>query len=67
MLTEPRCSERNCKHLIGVKQEDGTEATEVPVCAAFPNGIPQEIAYGDNPHTSPYPGDNGITYEEAAK
>ena len=33
------------------------------VCAAFPNGIPLEIWNGDNPHTSPYPGDHGIRFE----
>jgi hypothetical protein len=33
------------------------------ICAAFPNGIPEEIAYGPNLHIAPYPGDNGIQYE----
>lgn len=64
MLAEPRCSERRCKHLIGVKQANGTEETEVPVCKAFPDGIPHEIAYGDNLHLEPFPGDHGIQFEE---
>lgn len=63
-LEEPKCSIRKCIHLTGVKQDDGDEATERPVCAAFPDGIPTEIAYGNNKHTKPYPGDNGILYEK---
>ena len=61
MLREPRCSERRCVHLTGVQGED--EFNQRIVCKAFPNGIPDEIAYGDNPHTSPFPGDHGIQYE----
>lgn len=63
MLAEPRCSLRKCKHFIGVGQKDGTESTEVPICMAFPEGIPPEIAYGKNLHLKPFPGDNGIQYE----
>lgn len=32
-------------------------------CKAFPNGIPDEIWQGHNPHTDPYPGDLGIRFE----
>jgi hypothetical protein len=32
------------------------------VCAAFPNGIPKEIAFGDNRHRDPFPGDQGIRW-----
>jgi hypothetical protein len=32
-------------------------------CKAFPNGIPDEIWLGDDDHTKPYPGDNGIRFE----
>ena len=61
MLVEPQCSIRKCKHLQGCK---GTEEEgQVPVCTAFPDGIPDEISYGDNKHLSPYPGDHGIQYE----
>jgi len=63
MLQEPKCSIRNCKHFEGVSQPDGTEMTERVVCSAFSKGIPAEIAYGDNDHTKPYPGDNGIQFE----
>jgi hypothetical protein len=50
MLAEPRCWERKCKHYTGVYQTDGTEETEVFVCLAFPTGIPNVIAYGDDLH-----------------
>lgn len=33
-------------------------------CAAFPDGVPEEIYSGRNPHTEPYPGDRGIQFEE---
>jgi hypothetical protein len=64
MLVTPKCAERKCRHLRGVWQKDGTELTEVPVCKAFPSGIPRNIAYGDNPHTEPVMGDRGIHFEE---
>jgi hypothetical protein len=63
MLREPKCSERMCKHYQGVAQPDGTEIGEHNVCAAFPDGIPREISYGDNPHTEPFEGDHGIQFE----
>lgn len=36
-------------------------------CAAFPEGIPEEIRRGQNDHTRPYPGDNGIRYERETR
>ncbi len=33
------------------------------LCAAFPEGIPEEIWLEENDHTSPYPGDSGIQFE----
>lgn len=64
MIETPRCYERDCKHFAGVKQPDGTERTEYVYCTAFPRGIPREIAFGDNLHLEPYPGDHGIQYEK---
>lgn len=68
-ILEPRCSFRRCKHFMYADRKPGQEHAEFPelvlVCAAFPypKGIPQEIAYGTNDHTTPYHGDNGILYE----
>ena len=65
MLMTPRCYDRKCKHLIGVKQDDGDEETERNVCEAFPDGIPDEIDYGNNKHLEPYAGqENDIIYEK---
>lgn len=67
ILQEPRCSIRRCKHFRGMRQSaDESEASERLTCAAFPDGIPAEIAYGTAPHVKPFPGDRGIQYERAA-
>ena len=64
MILPPNCFKRKCKHLIGVKQIRGIEATERNICEAFKNRIPDEIAYGDNPHLKPLPDQgNDIIYE----
>jgi len=64
MLAEPTCYARQCKHFLGVKN-DGDETTERNYCKAFPDGIPDEIAYGRNPHTKKFPGQkNSILYEK---
>jgi hypothetical protein len=36
-----------------------------PTCAAFPDGIPDEILEGRNSHTAPYPGDKGLLFTPA--
>jgi hypothetical protein len=65
MIEQPKCSKRNCKFFMGIQsEEEGEEAGQVLVCSAFPEGIPVEIAYGNNPHTEPYEGDRGIQYEK---
>lgn len=64
MLAKPNCSKRNCKHFLGVKNDTNEECNDVVVCTAFPDRIPEEIAYGDNQHTSPFPGDHGIQFEQ---
>lgn len=53
MLLEPNCFKRGCKNFGDVIQPDGTEETEVNTCVAFPQGIPDEIAYGKNKHLKP--------------
>lgn len=37
-----------------------------PRCTAFPDGVPKDIILSKNPkHRAPYPGDRGITFEQA--
>ena len=65
MLLEPNCYKRKCKHYIGIIQPDGTEETETNSCKAFPEGIPYEIAYGNNKHSKPVEDQkNDIVYEQ---
>jgi hypothetical protein len=64
MILEPNCHKRQRVHFIGVRN-DGDETTERVVRKAFPDGVPRDIAYGDNPHTKPYRGDHGVRYEQA--
>lgn len=33
-------------------------------CAAFPKRIPREILQGEHDHTTAFPGDHGIRYEQ---
>jgi len=65
MLAEPTCFTRECKNYIGVKQDKDGEMNERNVCKAFPDGIPAEIAYGDNLHAIPLPEQKGdFVYEK---
>lgn len=65
MLAEPKCYTRKCKHFLGVYQPDDTERFEVVNCEAFPEGIPDNIAYGDNLHEIPTDDQlNEIVYEK---
>jgi len=67
MLETPRCFTRSCKHYTGVYQPDETEMTERNVCEAFPEQIPDEIAYGNNLHLKPLKDQsNTIVYEKEA-
>ena len=64
MIATPKCWDRKCKHFIGVKQDNEEETTERVVCKAFPDGIPDEIAYGKNKHSKPIRGQkNKIVYK----
>lgn len=36
-------------------------------CDAFPDGIPDEIAYGDDLHLRPVLGDRGLQFEKELK
>ena len=65
MLEEPKCWIRKCKYYLGIIQPDGTEKTEVNNCEAFPDGIPEEIAYGNNKHLKVLPNQkNDVIYEK---
>lgn len=55
-----------CRHL-DVKSIRGGPERAHPRCPAFPDGIPQAIWQGWNRHTSPFPGDRGIQFEERDK
>ena len=48
-----------CKHL----DVSRLLARKGAVCAAFPDGIPQDIIQGMNRHEAPFPGDHGIQFE----
>ena len=66
MIVIPKCYFRKCIHYIGIENNSKPfdEEQEKCVCEAFPNGIPDDIAYGDNDHTKPVEGDNGIQYKK---
>ena len=64
MLSEPGCYTRGCIHYDGPKNfGEEPEGDERHVCEAFPDGILDEITSGENDHTEPYDGDNGIQFE----
>lgn len=59
-----KCELRGCKRFDGFKST-GYNKPIIRICMAFPGGIPDVIAFGDNDHTKPYPGDHGIQFEKA--
>ena len=65
MLVVPRCWERKCKHFEGASS--GPEQDQFVKCAAFPRGVPNDIAYGNDLHLEPQKGDGGITYEKGER
>jgi hypothetical protein len=48
-----------CKHLHPKEQRDSTPMT----CAAFFEGIPNEIFFQGTSHKKPYRGDKGFRFE----
>ena len=66
MIREPKCFNRKCKHNLRVIQPDGTEMIERNACDAYPEGIPNDIAYGNDLHLEVRPDqDNEIVFEKA--
>ena len=61
---EPRTVEECQKWMMGDDQcLHCTHAHDDDTCEAFPDGIPLEVVtYHD--HRKPYPGDNGILFED---
>jgi len=47
-----------CQFFLGFKR-----GLKIPVCKAFPDGIPREICEGGNDHHKPVKGDHGIQYK----
>jgi len=59
MVTLSQCS--GCKHALNAARRPTGEI--YPRCAAFLDGIPDEILWNEVRHIEPYPGDHGIRYE----
>lgn len=51
----------DCKHFEG---DAPTDSMFVYRCAAYPEGIPNEILLLKHDHRQPYPGDHGIQFEQ---
>lgn len=70
-MVPTNCWKRKCKHFKWHAADcdpttcGGIHGTVPAYCTAFPNGIPAEIAYGENPHEDFCPGDHGLCYEYA--
>ena len=58
-LVESECTKRNCLHYRG--------EVDIHTCLAFPNGIPDSIAYGKNKHLKPVAGDHGFQFLKGKK
>jgi hypothetical protein len=64
-----QCLLRGCRHLrkpIQDPKHPDTDDRVIDVCAAFPDGdgIPDDIASGENLHLEPVDGDHGIQFEK---
>lgn len=54
-----------CMHLKLKPSSEFTEGHPTGRCKAFPDGIPREIWFGWNQHTSPFEGEYGVQFEPA--
>lgn len=65
MIAPPNCHKRKCVYYKGIKWLEDEEDSEVPYCAAYSDGIPDDIAYGSDKHLEVRDDqDNEIVYEE---
>jgi|TARA_Y100000034_G_C6879363_1_gene402663 hypothetical protein len=65
MLLEPECYTRRCVHYRGITWTGREEKSEINFCNVFPEGIPSEIAYGNDLHLTPKRGQgNTIVFEK---
>ena len=66
-IEEPRCYSRRCIHFEGAKiAGNSTSGKAIVICPAYPKGIPERIAYGDELHLEVQDDQKGtLTYEEA--
>ncbi|HVP11010.1 MAG TPA: hypothetical protein VMV94_07465 [Phycisphaerae bacterium] len=64
------CFTRQCRFFRGWREDKRLAQPGRPVlkfvCEAFPEGVPDDIRCGDDPHTTPRPGNHGIVYQRAA-
>ncbi len=60
--SRPQCDA--CAH--SVLNQPGPVREEGARCDAFPDGIPDDIFWGNHDHRMPYPGDKGIRFTPIA-
>ncbi len=61
----PKCAIRDCRYFQGIIRNDDYYSKTLFYCDAFPDGIPDEITYGNNLHLKPLPNQrNKIVYEK---
>jgi hypothetical protein len=61
-VAPPNCFKRGCKHYDNVAWLG--EMKFIHVCIAFPKGIPEDIAYGNNEHLEVVEGQTGTVVFE---
>ena len=47
MIQVPNCYKRKCIRYLGIIQPNNDESIELPNCKVYPDGIPNDIAYGN--------------------
>ena len=47
MIQEPKCFRIRCIHYLGILQPNNDESIELPYCKIYPEGISDDIAYGN--------------------